>query len=196
MGDSNKSLIESWIAQHYTWDLTDAVKLLLGIDPAKDKKKIDLAGNEKVSRIYAWAIKEIKEGKLTAVSEVVSDSGETEYRVLRDDFVKWAKEHYKEWAKPLYAAMKDYNIEKMKSTSSEEIQKRTEEWQERLDERYIFFREKYPHKKNFHSRRCWDLANELMPNLPKKERGSLAATIRRYTSRRDKAWILGNMGKK
>lgn len=196
MGDPDKSLIESWIAQQYTWDLTAGVKLLLGIDPAKDKKKIDLAGNEKVLRIYAWAIKEIKEGKLTAVSEVVSDSGETEYRVLRDDFVKWAGKHYKEWAKPLYAAMKDYNIKKMKSTSSEEIQKRTEEWQERLDERYITFHNKHPHEKNFHKRRCLELAKELLPGPSNEKQESLAATIRRYTSRRDKAWILGNMGKK
>lgn len=196
MGDSNKSFIESWIAQQYTWDLTVAVKILLGIDPAKDKSQIDLSGNEKASRIYAWAIKKIKEKELTAVSEEVSDTGETEYRVLRDDFVPWAYKNYKTWAQPLYAAWKSYKVKKKKWTPSEEIQKRSAEWQEQLDKLYLDFDSNSSHSGNYHSHHCMDLAKKLNPGLTDEELKSRAETIRRYTRRRDRAWILGKMGKK
>ena len=194
MGTSCKSFFESWFAEDYTWDLTDAVKLLLGIDPAKDKKKIELLGNDKALRIYAWAIKKIKEGDLTAVDEKVSDAGAKEYRVLRDDFVQWAHKNYKNEAQSLYTAWKSYKKGKKKWKPSEKIEKRNAKWQGRLDELYIEFHKKFPHKGNFHSHRCLDVAKEEYPGLTADELDSKAETIRKSTRRRDRHWILGKLG--
>ncbi len=112
LGGSDKSFVQTWLAKHYTWDLVSAVKLMLGIDPAKDKTNIDLSGNEKASRIYTWAIKKIKERELTTVGERKSNTGEIQYRVLRDDFVEWAQKNFKDDGKQLYDAWKGYKASK------------------------------------------------------------------------------------
>ena len=65
LGGSDKSFVQTWLAKHYTWDLVSAVKLMLGIDPAKDKTNIDLSGNEKASRIYACQDYTVAEKVLT-----------------------------------------------------------------------------------------------------------------------------------
>ena len=195
MDESDKSFIETWLAQHYTWKLTAAVKLLLGIDPAKDTKKIELSGNEKASRIYAWAIKKIKEGELTALEEEKSNTGETEYVILRDDFIRWAYKNFKKPAQPLYAKWKKYKIKNKKWSYSQIFQERNREWQEQVDELTLDFYKNNPHSKNFHSHRCLDLAKKLYPGQTQKEQEAKAATIRRHTSRRDRGWILGKLGK-
>ena len=192
MGEPDKLFVDYWISQHYAWELTTGVKLLLGIDPAKDKTKIDLSGNKKITRIYASAIKKVKEGKLKAIEEPTSGTGVNDYRVLRDDFVEWAHENYRNEAQLLYASWKSYKPTK----PSEKTEKLYAEWQARIDDRFVFHHKNHPDKPNHHKHRCMDLAKELNPGLTGKELESKMETIRRTTRRRNRDWIMGKLGKK
>lgn len=187
MDESKKSFVEWWISEEYIWDLVSAVKLLLGIDPSKDKTNIDLSGNEKATRIYAWAIKKIKEGELTTVGERKSDTGEIQYRVLRDDFIKWAHKTYKNEGKPLFDTWKAY---KNKPDPDSKVEKQRLEWQQKLDEMFLQEFEDSGGANPNHSKLCRRLADE---EYPKKE--GRDEYIRRLTQRRDGEWILGKLGK-
>jgi len=194
MAELDKTVIEWWISEEYIWELTVAVKLLLSIDPQTDTTKIELSGNEKPARIYAFAIKKIKQGELTAVDQEMSDTGETKYYILRDDFVCWAYKHYKAWAQPLYSAWKIHKARTKKPRPSQESRERYAGWQKRIDELYLEFHEKNPYAENYHRHRCRELAKELPSRSMDDKTESFAETIRRSTCSRGEAWIMGELG--
>lgn len=189
MADPAKPFVEYWISKETVWELSLAVKLLLGVDPDKNKKMIQLSGNEKLTRIYAWAIKGIKDGKLVSIEETPLENGQIEYRVLKKNFIEWAHGEYKDEAESLNTAWKAYKAFKGTPNTDSKIYKQSVEWQELLDKEYPKEFKKIM-KVPTHTAMCKKLADDIFPGLKAKEE-----TIRKYTKRRDRNWILGKLEK-
>lgn len=186
---NNKDFLLHWVSSEYAWELSIAVKLLLGMDPKTHAGKIDLTGNSDLVRIYQWAIKQIKEGHLTAVAETEMEDGSIQYTVLRDDFIQWAKnsKYDKKWVKPLYETWKNYKASKGKYVTKR--MKNKVRWQALMDQKYInayHAKQKHPNKTQV----CKDIAADEFP-----ANSTAYNRILKDTKARSREWVLGKIKK-